>query len=74
MEVCAHPFFSELRHPGSRMLNGREFPSLFNFTQQGEHVNEYVLHFSLYFRSSVRVSHSLIWYASCGNKSCIYIH
>jgi len=64
MEACAHPFFSELRHPGSRMPNGREFPSLFNFTQQGEHVDEYALHFSLYFRSSVRASHSLIWYTN----------
>ena len=36
MEACAHPFFNELRHPGGKMPNGREFPQLFNFTPQGE--------------------------------------
>lgn len=34
MDACAHPFFNELRQPGVRMPNGRDFPSLFNFTQQ----------------------------------------
>lgn len=34
MEACAHPFFNELRLPGGRMPNGRDFPPLFNFTPQ----------------------------------------
>lgn len=34
LQACAHPFFNELRD-GTRMLpNGRDFPPLFNFTQQ----------------------------------------
>lgn len=40
MEACAHPFFNELRHPGSRLPNGRDFPPLFNFTPQGERQGE----------------------------------
>lgn len=36
MEACAHSFFNELRQPAVRMPNGRELPSLFNFTQQGK--------------------------------------
>lgn len=40
MEACAHAFFNELRHPSVRMPNGREFPPLFNFTQQGESVEQ----------------------------------
>lgn len=35
MESCAHSFFDELRQPGAKMPNGREFPPLFNFTPQG---------------------------------------
>ena len=35
LESCAHSFFDELRMPGARMPNGRDFPSLFNFSQQG---------------------------------------
>lgn len=34
MEACAHAFFNELRQPGTRMPNGREFPPLYNFTPQ----------------------------------------
>ena len=35
MEACAHAFFNELRQPGTRMPNGRDFPPLYNFTPQG---------------------------------------
>ena len=35
MEACAHPFFNELRQPGTRMPNGKDFPPLYNFTPQG---------------------------------------
>lgn len=31
-----HPFFDELRVEGARMPNGKEFPTLFNFTREGE--------------------------------------
>ena len=34
LESCAHPFFDELRRPGAKMPNGREFPTLFNFSEQ----------------------------------------
>ncbi|KAG2180713.1 hypothetical protein INT44_003720 [Umbelopsis vinacea] len=33
IEAMIHPFFDELRHPETRMANGRELPPLFNFTQ-----------------------------------------
>ncbi|KAH0999787.1 hypothetical protein HUJ04_013560 [Dendroctonus ponderosae] len=32
LEACAHPFFNELREPGTRLPSGNEFPPLFNFT------------------------------------------
>ncbi|RWS30361.1 hypothetical protein B4U80_01083, partial [Leptotrombidium deliense] len=34
LQACAHSFFDELRDPNTRLLNGRELPPLFNFTQQ----------------------------------------
>jgi len=34
LQVCAHPFFDELRDPNSRLPNSRELPLLFNFTTQ----------------------------------------
>ena len=30
-QVCAHPFFDELRNPGMRLPNGQHCPQLFNF-------------------------------------------
>uniref|UniRef100_A0AAR2LCK1 Glycogen synthase kinase-3 beta n=1 Tax=Pygocentrus nattereri TaxID=42514 RepID=A0AAR2LCK1_PYGNA len=36
LEACAHSFFDELRDPNIKLPNGREKPSLFNFTTQGE--------------------------------------
>lgn len=36
MQACAHPFFNELREGSKVLPNGREFPPLFNFTEQGE--------------------------------------
>lgn len=35
LEACAHSFFDELRDPNIKLPNGREKPSLFNFTTQG---------------------------------------
>lgn len=35
LEACAHSFFDELRDPNVKLPNGREKPSLFNFTTQG---------------------------------------
>lgn len=35
LEACAHSFFDELREPNVKLPNGREKPSLFNFTTQG---------------------------------------
>ncbi|XP_048517024.1 glycogen synthase kinase-3 beta isoform X3 [Dendroctonus ponderosae] len=32
LEACAHPFFNELREPGTRLPSGNELPPLFNFT------------------------------------------
>ncbi|XP_030746077.1 glycogen synthase kinase-3 beta-like isoform X2 [Sitophilus oryzae] len=32
LQACAHPFFNELREPGTRLPNGNELPPLFNFT------------------------------------------
>jgi len=32
IEVCAHPFFDELRDPNTRLPNGRTLPPLFNFS------------------------------------------
>lgn len=37
LEACAHSFFDELRDPNVKLPNGREKPSLFNFTTQGMH-------------------------------------
>ncbi|KAG5883132.1 hypothetical protein JTB14_030962 [Gonioctena quinquepunctata] len=34
LQACAHPFFSELREPNTRLPNGNELPPLFNFTEQ----------------------------------------
>uniref|UniRef100_A0A668U3T3 Glycogen synthase kinase-3 beta n=1 Tax=Oreochromis aureus TaxID=47969 RepID=A0A668U3T3_OREAU len=34
LEACAHSFFDELRDPSIKLPNGREKPSLFNFTTQ----------------------------------------
>ena len=39
LESCAHPFFDELWQPGAKMPNGREFPMLFNFSEQELSVN-----------------------------------
>lgn len=36
IEAMIHPFFDELRHPDTRMANGRELPPLFNFTEHGK--------------------------------------
>lgn len=36
LEACAHSFFDELRDPNVKLPNGREKPSLFNFTTQGK--------------------------------------
>lgn len=33
LEACAHPFFNELREGNVRLMNGRELPPLFNFTE-----------------------------------------
>jgi glycogen synthase kinase 3 beta len=35
LQACAHPFFNELREGNKVLPNGREFPALFNFTEQG---------------------------------------
>lgn len=35
LQACAHPFFNELREGNKTLPNGREFPPLFNFTEQG---------------------------------------
>lgn len=34
IQACAHPFFNELREGNKQLPNGREFPPLFNFTEQ----------------------------------------
>ncbi|XP_029728813.2 glycogen synthase kinase-3 beta isoform X2 [Aedes albopictus] len=34
IQACAHPFFNELREGNRTLPNGREFPPLFNFTEQ----------------------------------------
>jgi glycogen synthase kinase 3 beta len=35
VEAMVHPFFDELRAEGAKMPNGKEFPSLFDFTREG---------------------------------------
>jgi len=34
LQVCAHPFFDELRQPGLRLPTGQHLPPLFNFRPQ----------------------------------------
>jgi hypothetical protein len=34
-EVCAHPFFDELRDPAARLPSGKPLPPLYNFTIEG---------------------------------------
>lgn len=36
VEAMVHAFFDELRVEGARMPNGKEFPTLFDFTREGE--------------------------------------
>lgn len=36
IEVMTHPFFDELRQPGTKMQNGRDLPELFNFSAMGK--------------------------------------
>ena len=50
LESCAHPFFDELRQPGAKMPNGRDFPSLFNFSEQGLFSKGFGLYQLLYHR------------------------
>lgn len=33
LQACAHPFFNELRDPGTRLPTARDLPPLFNFTE-----------------------------------------
>ena len=44
LQACAHPFFNELREGNKTLPHGREFPPLFNFTEQGKSL---VLHMNL---------------------------
>jgi len=39
LQACAHPFFDELREPGTRLPNNRELPPLFNFTEEELKIN-----------------------------------
>lgn len=34
LQVCAHPFFDELRHPDTVLPDGAPLPPLFNFTSE----------------------------------------
>eukprot|EP01156_Anaeramoeba_ignava_P011275 Anaeramoba_ignava/a482572_55.p2 GENE.a482572_55~~a482572_55.p2 ORF type:complete len:180 (+),score=56.00 a482572_55:666-1205(+) len=34
LEICAHPFFDELRSPNTLLPNGNSLPSLFDFSTQ----------------------------------------
>lgn len=40
-EVCAHPFFDELRDPNARLPSGKALPPLYNFTLEGMHLHLY---------------------------------
>jgi glycogen synthase kinase 3 beta len=42
LEACAHPFFDELRDPGTRLPNGKELPSLFNFTEHEKSIQPHL--------------------------------
>ena len=35
IDVIAHPFFDELRQPGTHLRHGRRLPPLFNFLPEG---------------------------------------
>jgi len=35
IDVIAHPFFDELRHPHTRLKHGKRLPPLFNFLPEG---------------------------------------
>ena len=37
LQACSHAFFDELREPNGKLPNGRPFPPLFNFTQEGKY-------------------------------------
>jgi kinase len=39
VEALVHPFFDELRDPGTRLPNGRFLPPLFNFKPNGKSCN-----------------------------------
>jgi len=36
IEAMSHPFFDELRKPETRMMDGQELPTLFDFTELGK--------------------------------------
>lgn len=40
-EVCAHPFFDELRDPNARLPSGKPLPPLFNFSLEGMNLRAY---------------------------------
>jgi hypothetical protein len=46
LQACAHPFFNELREGNKVLPNGRDFPQLFNFTEQGKSLLEVSPHSS----------------------------
>jgi glycogen synthase kinase 3 beta len=35
LDALAHPYFDELRDPKTKMSNGKDLPSLFNFSKHG---------------------------------------
>ena len=75
MEACAHAFFNELRQPGTRMPNGREFPPLYNFTPQGiggVYTCMYVNHISLLKFGTIIRQLAQFLEANVKHSSCIH--
>jgi len=42
LEACSHNFFDELRDPTTRLPNGKELPSLFNFTEHEKSIQPHL--------------------------------
>ena len=59
LQACAHPFFNELREPGTQLPTGRELPPLFNFTPEGSFLTVwYIVSIFFFVTKNLHTQHS----------------
>jgi glycogen synthase kinase 3 beta len=59
IESMVHPFFDELKQEGMRMPNGKDFPTLFDFTREGQLFTSESLRVCLYWDLTLRFQNFL---------------